>query len=195
MCGSHIFQSLSRRNWWERTFLGRKKGFTTGLWGGVSLLCLHFLKSFRNKHWLMKCHQECSSRTGSLFVKQLMERGFPAQVQRTSSVTSIKLSTCFPPKPVSSSLPSKQKPWYQENFICFTGHSSSQTSASKDHPGNSHMWILHDQTPEHTAQNKRVWNRSCLELGSQGKQGVWAPARLATPDITMKCCCTEPRSD
>lgn len=145
MCGSYIFQSPSRRNWAERTFLGRKEGFTTGLWGGFSLLCLHFLKSFRNKHWLMKCHQECSPGTGSPFLKQLMELGFPTQTQRTSSVMSTEL-WCFPPKPVSSSLHRKQKPQYQKKFLCFIGHSSSKVSASKDPPGNSHVgitWVSH----------------------------------------------------
>lgn len=41
--------------------------------------------------------RECSSRTGSLFLKQLMDLGFPTQTQRTSSVTSIQLSV-FPSK-------------------------------------------------------------------------------------------------
>lgn len=103
----------------------------------------------------MKCHQECSSRKGSPFLKQLKELGFPTQTQRTSSVMSTELFTCFSPKPASSSLPRKQKSWYQENFLCFIRHSSSQASASKDNPGNSHMGVPHDQTPEHTVQNNK----------------------------------------
>lgn len=110
----------------------------------------------------MKCHQ--LTRTGYLLKQEACDTAYRAWLPNTDLrdklwklitkfIAAVSLqSQCLPPSPqeMKAMLPKKKK------ISWFIRDSSSQASASKDCPGNSHVWVSYDQTPEYVAQNKRV---------------------------------------